>query len=189
MSTIWHSFCSLSDILIIKAMKAKTVTYAVTMIIALLLITTTDAFVSNVKSKRKYNKEKLMNESVIKENQQVSQELDKMKNDLSALTAAKESAEKELTTTRAGLAEAEKRIESISKENNSLLKDRSELNQLEKSKISLSRAFEDLKLKQETASARIEELENSVIVLDTQLSEFTGKLANADIYKPYITER
>jgi len=42
-----------------------------------------------------------------------------------------------------------------------------------------------LKLKQETASARIEELENTAIVLDTQLKEFTGKLANTEIYRPY----
>ena len=82
-----------------------------------------------------------------------------------------------MATTDSKLAEAEKRIAHMSKENSSLMNDRNELVQLQKSKSDLDKVYEDLKLKQETASSRIKELENSTIVLDAQKKELSENLA------------
>lgn len=164
-------------------MKEKTLTYSGVIIIVLLLITATIALITNARNKLNFNNEKLLNESVTTEKIQVSQELDKVRTYLSVLTTAKESDEKELADTKSRLTETEKRIAYLTNENNSLMKDKNELVQLKKSESELDRAYEDLKLKQETASARIRELENSAIVLDAEKKELTGKLANAEMYR------
>ncbi|MGC1392495.1 MAG: hypothetical protein WA816_15775 [Bacteroidales bacterium] len=164
-------------------MKEKTLKYAGTSIIVLLLITATITFVSNSKNKRNYNEEKIRNESISSQKLQVSQELEKVKNDMAALTAEKESDKKLITTTDSKLAEAEKRLAHMSKENSSLLVDRNDLVQLRKTKSYLDKAYEDLKLKQETASSRIKELENSTIILDAQKKELSENLADAEKYR------
>jgi len=164
-------------------MKEKTLINAGIIIIVILLITTTIAFMSNLKNKRNYNEEKLQNESISSQKNQVSQELDKVKSDMAALTTKRESEEKELAETESKLAETEKRIAHMSKENSSLMKDKNELVQLQKAKSDLDKVYENLKLKQETALSRIKELENSAIILDAQKKELTGNLANAEMYR------
>jgi hypothetical protein len=164
-------------------MKEKTLKYAGTSIIVLLLITATIALVSNSKNKRNYNEEKIRKESISSQKLQVSQELEKVKNDMVALTAKKESDEKLNTATDSKLSEVEKRLAHMSKENSSLLTDRNDLVQLQKTKNDLDRAYEDLKLKQETASSRIKELENSTIILDAQKKELSENLADAEKYR------
>jgi hypothetical protein len=71
----------------------------------------------------------------------------------------------------------------MSKENTSLIQDRNELVQLKQSKNDLDKAYEDLKLKQETASSRIKELESAEILLDAQKEELSDNLANAEKYR------
>ena len=164
-------------------MKEKTWTYAGTIIIVVLLITTSIAFISDAKNKRNYKEEKLRNENVSQQNQQISQELDKVKSEMAALTTKKESEDKEMAQTESRLAKTEHRIAYLSKENSSLLKDKDELAQLQKSKSDLDKVYEDLKLKQETASLRIKELENSAILLDAQKKELSGNLADAEKYR------
>jgi hypothetical protein len=169
-------------------MKEKTQTYAGAIIIALLLISTTIALISNSKNKRNYNEEKIRNESISSQKLQVSQELDKAKSDLSALTAKKESEEKVMAETESRLKEAEKRMAYVSKENSSLQKDRNELIQLRKEKNDLDKVHEDLVLKQETALSRIKELENSAIISDAQNKELARNLENAEKYRTDNTE-
>jgi myosin heavy subunit len=169
-------------------MKEKTQIYAGTIIIALLLISTTIALISNSKNKRNYNEEKILNESISSKKLQVSQELDKTKNDMAALITKKESEEKAMAETELKLAETEKRIAHISKENSSLRQVRNELIQLQKAKNELDREHEDLKLKQETALSRIKELENSAITSDAQNKELSGNLENAEKYRTDNTE-
>jgi myosin heavy subunit len=164
-------------------MKDKTKTFAGTIIIVLLLITTTIALISNAKNKRNYNEEKSLNESVTSQKHEVSQELDKVKNDLAALASAKASEEKELAETNSKLAETQKRILYMSKETSSLMNDKNELVQLQRSKSELDRVYEDLKLKQESSSSRIKELENSLMVLDAQKKEISADLAYAEKYR------
>jgi hypothetical protein len=164
-------------------MKEKILKSAGTSIIVLLLITTTIAFVSNSKNKRNYNEEKTKNESISSQRLMVSQELDKAKSDMAALTTLKLNEDKAMAETDSKMAEAEKRIANLSKENGSLLKDRNALAQLQKSKNALDNAYEDLKLKQKTASSRIRELENSAIILDAQKKELAEILANEEEYR------
>jgi hypothetical protein len=164
-------------------MKEKTLTYAGTAIIALLLITCTIAFISNSKNKRNYNEEKIRNESISSQKFLVSQELDKVKSEMAALTTKKQSEDKALAETDLKMAEAEKSISNLSRENGSLLKDKNVLVQLQKSKNDLDNAYEDLKLKQETASSRIKELENTAILLDAQKKELSKIIANAEEYR------
>jgi hypothetical protein len=164
-------------------MKEKTLTFAGIIIIVLLLITTTIAFISNTKNKRNYNEERSLNETVTTQNQQISQDLNKIKDDMAVLKTTKESEEKELAETNSKLAETEKRIVHMSKENSSLIRDKNELAQLQKSKSELDRAYEDLKLKQESSSYRIKELENSLIILDAQKKEISSNLAYAEKYR------
>ena len=47
-------------------------------------------------------------------------------------------------------------------------------------KVNLDRAYADLKLKQETASSRIKQLENSEILLEAQKKELSENLVNAE---------
>jgi myosin heavy subunit len=164
-------------------MKEKTMTYAGVVLIVLLLITTAIAFISNSKNKRNYSEEKLQNESLSSQKLQVSQELDKVKSDMAALTTKKESDEKELAEADSRLAKTEKMIAHLSKENSSLEKDRNELVQLQKSKSDLDKVCEDLRLKQETALSRIRELENSEILLDAKNKELTASLSDAENYR------
>ena len=154
-------------------MKEKTMTNAGIAIIVILLITSTIAFISNSKNKHNFNEEKSQNAALTSQKVEVSQELDKVKGDLAALTTKEETSEKALTDIASKLVEKENRIAHISKENSSLMKDKEELAQLQKSKSDLDKVYEDLKLKHETASARIKELENSAIVLDAEKKELT----------------
>lgn len=164
-------------------MKEKTLKYAGRSIIVLLFITASIAFVSNSKNKRNYNEEKIRNESISSQKLLVSQDLDKVKSDMDALTTRKLAEDKALAERNSKLAEAEKRISDLSKENGSLLKDRNMLVQLQKSKNDLDNAYKDLKLKQENASSRIKELENSAILLDAQKKELSEIIANAEEYR------
>ncbi len=143
----------------------------------------TFAFISNSKNKRNYNAEKRQNESISSQKLQVSQDLDKAKNELAALTTKNESDNKELAKADTKLSETEKRIAHLTKENSSLVTDRNELEQLKKSKSDLDRAYADLQLKEETASSRIKDLENSEILLEAQKKELSENLENAEKYR------
>jgi len=164
-------------------MKESTLIYLGGTIIVLLLLTTVVSTVSNSKNKRNLNEEKLKNESLASQKLQVSQELDKAKNDITSLTTEKETTEKAMAKTESNLAEVEKRIGSLSKENSSLIKDRNELAQLQKTKADLDNAYEDLRLKHETALSKIRDLENSAIVLDTDKKNLSGDLAKSEMYR------
>lgn len=100
-----------------------------------------------------------------------------------ALTAKEESDKKLITAADSKLAEAETQIAHISKQNSSLLNDRNDLAQLRKTKSDLNIAFEDLKLREETESSRIKELENSTIILDAQKKELSENLSYSEKYK------
>ncbi len=103
---------------------------------------------------------------------------------MTALTTKKESDEKAMAETEfQDWQKPKNRIAHMSKENSSLLKDRNELVQLQKSKSDLDKVYEDLKLKQETASSRIKDLENSAILLDAQKKELSENLADAEKYR------
>ena len=115
-------------------MQEKTLKNTGIIIIIVLLLTTTIAFVSNSRNKRNYIAEKQQNESISSQKLQVSQDLDKVKNELTALTTKNESDNKELARADSKLAETERRIAHLSKENSSLITDKNELEQLQKSK-------------------------------------------------------
>jgi hypothetical protein len=164
-------------------MKEKTLTNAGIAIIVILLMTSTIAFISNSKNKHNFNEEKSQNAALTSQKVEVSQELNKVKGDLAALKTKEETSEKALTDVASKLVGKENRIAYISKENSSLLKNKEELAQLQKSHSDLEKVYEDLKLKNETAKARINELENSAIVLDAEKKELSGNLANAQMYR------
>jgi|WetSurMetagenome_2_1015567.scaffolds.fasta_scaffold78434_3 myosin heavy subunit len=169
-------------------MQEKTLKNAGIIIIIILVLTTTIAFVSNSRNKRNYNAEKRQNEFVSSQKLQVSQDLDKVKSELSALTTKNESDIKELAKSNSKLTETERRIALLSKENSSLNNDKNELMQLQKSKSDLDRAYADLELIQETATSRIKELENSEILLEAQKKELSDNLINAEKYRTSNTE-
>jgi myosin heavy subunit len=164
-------------------MNQKTLTIAGAAIIVLLLITTGIGFISNSRNKRDLKAEKLQNESLVSQKQLVSQDLDKAKSDLAALTTQKETAEKALADSESKIAEKEKRISSLSKDNKSLMKDRKELADLKESKNALDKAYADLKLEQASALSRVKELENSAITLDAEKKELAGKLADSEMHR------
>jgi hypothetical protein len=164
-------------------MKEGSIKIAGVIIIILLLIAAIIASVSNTKNKHSLNEEKLQKESVISEKNQVSSELDKVKNELAALKTKNEITEKSLAETESKLAEKEKRIGYLSKENSSITKDKKELANLQKTKSELDKAFEDLKLEHQTSLARIRDLENSEIVLETEKKTLAVKLDKSEMYR------
>lgn len=164
-------------------MKDKTTTYIGAVIIVLLLITATIALVSNSKNKRNLKAEKSQTEALTSQKLQVSQELDKVRNDLASVTAKDETTEKNLKETESKLADNEKRIHALSRENSSLMNDKKELGELKKSKEDLDKAYADLKLEQQNSLSRIKDLENSQLDLQSDKKELALELQNSETYR------
>ena len=164
-------------------MKNRTLTFTGVVIIILLLIATVIATISNSKNKRSLNEEKIQKETLASQKLQVSQELDKVKNDLTTLTTKNEASEKALSEAETKLADKEKRIAYLSKENGSLMKDRNELAQLTREKSDLDKSYADLKIERDASRARIKELEDSSIKLDAEKKDLEVKLADANMYR------
>lgn len=163
-------------------MKTTKFKIAVGAIIALLLISI-GAFISNSVNKRNFKKEKVQNESLVSQKLQISQGLDKVKGELTALKADYKIAEKAVDETNSKLTVQDRRIAFLSKENSSLMKDKSELTELQKSKSKLDKAYEDLKLKKDLSLTRIRDLEKSELVLDAEKMDLTSRLQNAETYR------
>ncbi len=160
-------------------MKTKTLTLAGSAIIAILLITTGIALISNSRNKRNFNNEKLQNETLSSQKLQGSQELAKSKSDLEAITSKEDVANKALAKAESSIAEKERRIAYMSKENASLMKDKSELAQLQKSKKDLDIAYSDLKMEHQAALSQIKNLENSALIADADKRELVSKLESS----------
>jgi hypothetical protein len=101
-------------------------------IIAILSITTGIALISNSRNKRNFSNEKLLYETLTYQKLEVSQELDNAKSDMGAITYKEDAANKALAKAESAIAEKERRIAYMSKENASFMKDKNELVQLQK---------------------------------------------------------
>ncbi len=161
-------------------MKTKTLTLAGSAIIAILLITTGVALITNSRNKRNFNEEKVQNLSLVSQKMQVVNDLDKAKSDLVALTSKEEKVNKSLADAEARLALDGRKLTHLSIENASLVKDRNELVQLQKSKRDLDNAYSDLKLEYQTALSRVKNLENSEILLDAEKTDLISKLQTSE---------
>jgi len=163
-------------------MKERTVTYVGAVIIALLLISTIFAFVSNSKNKRDLNAEKLRTESLLSEKLQNEQELAKLKADFSGLQVKSDANDKLLAETNQQITDINRRIRALSGENVNLRASKKELEELQVVKDSLDKEYDKLKLNQEKLVTQNDDLQNSIKALETSKSDLIEKLRINETY-------
>ena len=163
-------------------MKERTVTYVGAVIIALLLISTIFAFVSNSKNKRDLNAEKLRTESLLSEKLQNEQELAKLKADFSGLQVKSDANDKLLAETNQQITDINRRIRALSGENVNLRASKKELEELQVVKDSLDKEYDKLKLNQEKLVTQNDDLQNAIKALETSKSDFIEKLRINETY-------
>ncbi|MBN2863276.1 MAG: hypothetical protein JXN62_08960 [Bacteroidales bacterium] len=151
-------------------------------IIILLLLGTVGFAILNSKNKRNLTAEKLTTENLVSEKQQIQQELDKLANDLAALQAKNEAAEKTLAETRADLANKERRLANVSRQVNTLTKDQTELVELQKVKEELDNSYTELKSEYEEQLARNTELQNSITALEAEKTTLASSIEEMTLY-------
>jgi myosin heavy subunit len=164
-------------------MKEKTFTYVSVAIIVILLAIAAVSIISNSKNKRSLKEEKAQLESVVSQKAQVSQNLEQAKSDLASLNTKESEAEKSLKDAESKLAEKEKSISRLSRENGSLMKDKKELEELQKSKAALDKAYDDLKLEHAASLSRIKQLEDNAITLEAEQKELSERLNKSQTYR------
>lgn len=163
-------------------MNNRTLTYVGAVIIALLLISTVLAIVSNSRKKRDLNAEKLRTEALLSEKTAVDKELENLKNDFSILRDKADASEKLLAAAESEISEKERRISSLSRANSSLNKDKKELEELRLVKADLDKEYADLKSNHEKLVSRSNELENSLAALESQKSDLVQKLQMVETF-------
>ncbi|HUV01036.1 MAG TPA: hypothetical protein VMW32_08745 [Bacteroidales bacterium] len=163
-------------------MKERTVTYVGAVIIALLLISTIFAFVSNSKNKRDLNAEKLRTESLLSEKLQNEQELAKLKADFSGLQVKSDANDKLLAETNQQITDINRRIRALSGENVNLRASKKELEELQVVKDSLDKEYDKLKLNQEKLVTQNDDLQNAIKALETSKSDLIEKLRINETY-------
>ena len=151
-------------------------------IIILLLLGTVGFAILNSKNKRNLRAEKLTTENLVSEKQQIQQELDKLTNDLAALQAKNEAAEKTLAETREDLANKERRLANVSRQVNVLTKDQSELIELQKVKEELDNSYSELKSEYEQILARNTELQNSITAMEAEKESLQSRIEEITLY-------
>jgi len=163
-------------------MKDRTLTYVGAAIIALLLISTIFAFVSNSKNKRNLSAEKLRTESLLSEKLQNEQELAKLKADFSGLQVKSDANDKLLAETNQQITDINRRIRALSGENVNLRASKKELEELQVVKDSLDKEYDKLKLNQEKLVTQNDDLQNSIKALETSKSDLIEKLRINETY-------
>lgn len=162
-----------------NVMKTDKLTIAGIAIIVLVLIAA-GAIITNSRINRGLKNEKHQNEALISQKLQTSQDLNKTKNDLSALTSKNEATEKSLKTTQSSLALNEKKVVEL---NSTLKQDKIEMSKLQASYTELEKSYSDQKIETEAANKRIQDLENSSMLLDAEKRDLISKLENAEKYR------
>ncbi len=163
-------------------MNNRTLTTVGAVIIALLLISTVVALVSNAKKKRNLEAEKLRTEALVSEKQAVDQELATLKTDLAAVNDKADAGAKLLEAAEAELSEKNRRISYLVRTNSSLTKDKEAFEELKKVKADLDKEFSELKSNYENLTAERNNLENSVMSLESQKSDLVNKLQTLETY-------
>ncbi len=163
-------------------MNNKTLTTVGAIIIALLLLSTVYAFISNAKNKKNLKAEMLQTESLTSEKQAVQQELEKLKTDFAALSDKADASAKLLATAENELTEKNNRIYSLSRSNNNLKNDLKDFETLKTEKANLDTEFETLKTNYDRLSVKSDNLENSIKNLEAEKSDLVGKLQLIETY-------
>jgi myosin heavy subunit len=154
----------------------NTLTYVLAGVIALLLVTSVFAFVSNSKNKKNLGAEKLKNERLLSEKLQIEKDSEKLKTELSALASRDEANRKLLEEVNQKIADLEKRINTLNGENRSLRNVRKELEELQKVKADLEQESQRLRAEQQKLMVRSEELQKSIDNLQSENKEISEKL-------------
>ena len=165
-----------------KVMNNKTLTTVGAIIIALLLLSTVYAFISNAKNKKNLSAERLLTESLTSEKQAVQQELEKLKTDFAALNDKADAGAKLLAAAETELTEKNNRIYSLSRSNNNLKKDLGDFENLKAEKANLDKEFETLKTNYDKLTAQSDNLENTMKNLEAEKSDLVQKLQMIETY-------
>jgi myosin heavy subunit len=166
----------------INIMNNRTLTYTLAAVIILLLASTIFLAVSNSGRKKSLNAEKLRSESLLSEKLLVEKELDKLKNEYSALKLKSDTTDRLLAETTQKISDNQKRINSLSAENRSLKNSKKELDELQKVKADLENEAARLKSEYENLLARKNELQSSLTSLETKNRDLSQKLDKALMY-------
>jgi myosin heavy subunit len=160
----------------------KTTTYVLTGIIAVLVIGLFLAIGSNVKNKKNLRAEKLTSSANLFEKQKVDGNLEKLKTDLSELQKQYDANNNLLSESTLKIAENEKRINSLSGQNRSLIVSKKELEELKKTKEELEKEYSKLKSDNDRLLSQGRDLQNSLKTLETEKNDLSAQLDKAKMY-------
>ena len=165
--------------MIMSTEKGNTITYVLAGVIALLLVASVYAFVSNSRNKNDLGAEKLKNEKLLSEKLQIERDSEKLKAELSALAAQDEANRKLLEEVNQKIADHERRINALNGENRSLRNVRKELEELQKVKADLEQESQRLRSEYDKLMARSGELQKSIDNLQNEKKEISEQLRQA----------
>jgi predicted nucleic acid-binding Zn-ribbon protein len=157
----------------------KTWMYIGIVVIVLLLAGVAITINSNLKTKKSLNAEKLSSEKLLSEKLSAEKELEKLKANFSALQIKSDASAKLLAETNLKIAEAQKRINSLTVANRSLNTVKKELEDLQKVKADLEKELAQSKTDYNNLQAKNKELQNTIASLEADMKSLTLKLENA----------
>jgi hypothetical protein len=160
----------------------KTLTYALVVAIALLLIGLFLTIGFNSKNKKSLSVEKQTTEKLLSEKISLDNQLSKMLDDYNTLKDKSIANSKLLADIQTKLAENEKKITSLTGENRSLRSNKKELAELIKTKEALDKEYVQLKSDNERLLTQSRELQNSIKSLEAEKNDLTAKVEKAQSY-------
>ena len=162
-------------------MNQKTINYVGAGIIAVLLLGLILTIGINAKNKKNLRNEKTNSEARLFEKQKVESNLEKLKSDLSILKQQSDANSKLLSEANMKIAENEKRINTLSRDNKLLRGNAKELEQLKKTKADLEKESYQLKSENDRLLAQYKDLQNSLNSLETEKNKIADQLEKAQL--------
>lgn len=163
-------------------MNQKTITAIGAVVIALLLLGLIFTSVSNSRNKKDLSAEKMTSSKLLSEKSSVENELAKLKADFNSLQQMSDANAKLLSETNTKIAENEKRLNNLARENRSLRSNAKEIAALQKEKADLENQYTALKTENERLSAQMRQLQSSLTALEQEKLSLSEQLTKAQLY-------
>lgn len=163
-------------------MNQKTINYVGAGIIAVLLLGLILAIGTNGRNKKNLRTEKTTSEALLFEKQKLEGNLEKLKSDFSVLKQQSDANDKLLSETNSKIAENDKRINALTRDNRILRGNSKEFEELKKAKNNLDMAFSLLEFEHQALLGQKNDLQNSLNTLEAEKRSIEMQLENAQLY-------
>ena len=165
-----------------QAMNQKTINYTGAVIIVLLLLGLILAAGSNTRNKKNLKTEKTASEARLLARQKLEGDIDKLNSDLSILKQQSDANAMLLSESEAKIAENDKRINALTRDNRILRGNNKELEEIKKAKNDLELEFSKLKSENQALSGQRSDIENSLNALEAEKKQIEMQLEKARLH-------